>query len=205
MKIDTEHLHHWMQAIRQSPDPIRTMDAFWSGQLKSKEWLIEALQLQCSVKNDPISIEICAGWVGVLASMLFQSNIPIAHIASYDIDPACKPIAENMNKLEEIEGRFRASIVDISKPMHMSADIIINTSCEHLTQDQYESWLSYTPENSLLVLQGNNYNIPEHIRTASNLDEFKYQCGVDIVWAGELKLPAYTRYMIIGRKNVSAI
>lgn len=40
MVIDTAHLHYRMQAIRQSPDPMRTMDAFWSGQLKSKEWLI---------------------------------------------------------------------------------------------------------------------------------------------------------------------
>lgn len=198
--IDTDHLHHWMQAIRQSPEPLRTMDAFWSGQIKSKEWLIEVLQLHCSVKSSPYSVEICAGWVGVLASMLFQSTIPISNITSYDIDPTCKPIAENMNKLEEMAGRFRASVVDISQPMHLSADIIINTSCEHLTQKQYESWLSHTPDNSLLVLQSNNYNIPEHIRTANNLDEFKKQCCLDIIWAGEFALPLYTRYMIIGKK-----
>jgi len=197
MNIDTEHIHHWMQAIRQSPDPIRTMDAFWSGQLKSKEWLIDRLSEHVDSAS---SIEICAGWVGVLASMLFQSNIPITHIASYDIDPTCKPIAEAMNKLEEMQGRFRASVVDISQPMHMSADIIINTSCEHLTQAQYNTWLTYTPKDSLLVLQSNNYNIPEHIRTANNLEEFKTQCGVDVLWAGELTLPLYTRYMIIGKK-----
>lgn len=199
MQFDTEHLHYWMQAIRQSPDPIRTMDAFWSGQLKSKEWLIDNLDdyvVQAS------SVEICAGWVGVLASMLFQSNIPITHITSYDIDPTCKPIAEEMNKLEEMAGRFRASIVDISQPMHMSADIIINTSCEHLTQKQYDSWLTYTPKDSLLVLQSNNYDIPEHVRTASNLDDFIKQSHTTVKWAGELRLPLYTRYMIIGTRYV---
>jgi len=70
MQIDTEHLHHWMQAIRQSPDPMRTMDAFWSGQLKSKEWLI--VNLRAHVKKF-VSIDIHGGWVGVLASMLFQN------------------------------------------------------------------------------------------------------------------------------------
>ena len=89
MKIDTEHLHYWMQAIRQSPDPLRTMDAFWSGQIKSKEWLIEALSMQFSVKDNPVSIEIHGGWVGVLASMLFQSSIPIKRITSLDIDLTC--------------------------------------------------------------------------------------------------------------------
>jgi len=199
MQIDTEHLHHWMQAIRKSPEPLRTMDAFWSGQLKSKEWLIDNLD---EYVDQASSIEICAGWVGVLASMLFQSNIPVTHIASYDIDPTCKSIAEEMNKLEEIAGRFRASVVDISQPMHMSADIIINTSCEHLTQEQYNSWLTYTPKDSLLVLQSNNYDIPEHVRTASNLDDFIKQSHITVKWAGELALPLYTRYMIIGTRYV---
>jgi len=197
MQIDTEHLHYWMQAIRNSENPMRTMDAFWSGQLKSKEWLIDNLDeyvVQAS------SIEICAGWVGVLASMLFQSNIPITHIASYDIDPTCKPIAEEMNKLEEIAGRFRASVVDISQPMHMSADIIINTSCEHLTQEQYDSWLTYTPKDSLLVLQSNNYDIPEHVRTHNSVEEFKEASHINVIWEGELVLPLYTRYMLLGKK-----
>ena len=44
MQISTDRLHYWFQAIRQSPDPMRTMDAFWAGQLKSKEWLIRELR-----------------------------------------------------------------------------------------------------------------------------------------------------------------
>ena len=78
------------------------------------------------------------------------------------------------------------------------ADVIINTSCEHITQEQYDLWLSGHPQNSLMVLQSNNYDIPEHVRTAGNLEEFKTQCGIDVAWAGELELPLYTRYMIIG-------
>jgi hypothetical protein len=82
------------------------------------------------------------------------------------------------------------------------ADVIINTSCEHISQDQYDLWLSGMPYNSLLVLQSNNYNIPEHVRTADSLDIFKQQCGdIDILWAGELKLPLYTRWMIIGKNK----
>ena len=199
MKIDTEHLHFWMQAIRQSSDPMRTMDAFWQGQLKSKEWLIDNLDEHVHVES---SVEICAGWVGTLASMLFQSNMPITHITSYDIDPTCKPIAETMNKIEEMQGRFRSSIVDISQPMHISADIIINTSCEHLTQEQYDHWLTYTPKDSLLVLQSNDYAIAEHVRIAKTLEEFVEQSHLDVIWAGELKLPLYTRWMIIGSAHV---
>ena len=196
MQIDTEHLHFWMQAIRQSPDPMRTMDAFWSGQLKSKEWLISNLQKHV---NRFVTVDIHGGWVGVLASMLFQSEVPVLNIRSIDIDPSCEPIANMMNKAEEMVGKFRAVTADMCS-IRSDADVIINTSCEHITQDQYDLWISGVPYNSLLVLQSNNYNIPEHVRIAKNLEEFKTQCGdVDILWSGELILPAYTRFMIIGR------
>ena len=198
MHIDTEHLHHWMQAIRQSPDPMRTMDAFWSGQLKSKEWLIKNLRKHV---NQFVSVDIHGGWVGVLASMLFQSEVPVLNIRSIDIDPSCEPIAINMNKVEEMVGKFHAVTANMCD-IRSDADVIINTSCEHITQDQYELWLSGMPQKSLLVLQSNNYNIPEHIRTAKDLEEFKTQCDIDVTWAGELELPLYTRWMVIGKKHV---
>jgi len=194
LKIDTEHLHYWMQAIRQSPDPMRTMDAFWSGQLKSKEWLIDALEF--TIVN-PVSVDIHGGWVGTLASMLFQSKVPVTTIRSIDIDPSCEPIATMMNKKEEIEGRFRAITADMCN-IRSDTDIVINTSCEHITQDQYDIWLSGMPHNTIFVLQSNDYDIPEHVRTAKDLDEFKAQCGINVLWEGELELPLYKRFMIIG-------
>ena len=196
MQFDTEHLHHWMQAIRQSPDPMRTMDAFWSGQLKSKEWLCKELRKHV---NKFVSIDIHGGWVGTLASMLFQSDIYVNHIRSIDIDPSCEPIANNMNKLEEIQGKFRAVTADMCS-IRSDADVIINTSFEHITQDQYDLWLSGHPQNSLIVLQSNNYDIPEHVRIANSLEEFKTQSQLNVLYAGELELPLYTRYMIIGKK-----
>jgi len=195
LNIDTEHLHYWMNAIRQSPNPMRTLDAFWSGQIKSKEWLIENLK---PFVNDHVDIEIYGGWVGTLSSMLFQSDIPIKQILSIDIDPSCEPIAHMMNKKEEMEGRFKAITEDMIT-MSSASDIVINTSCEHLTQPQYDLWSSKM--KGLLVLQGNNYQIPEHVRPSENLEDFKKQCRMKFVlWEGELETPMYTRYMIIGRK-----
>lgn len=199
MQIDTEHLHYWMNAIRQSQDPLRTLDAFWAGQIKSKEWLIDELSQalqQYTVSSSPVGIEIHGGWVGVLASMLFQSSIPIKKILSIDIDPSCEHTAYMMNKLEEIEGRFTAITEDICT-ISSNCDVIINTSCEHLTQIQYDLWLSKM--TGLLVLQGNNYKIPEHVRPSENLEDFKNQCRMkSVLWEGELDTPLYTRYMIIG-------
>ena len=199
MNIDLEHLHHWMQAIRKSPDPIRTMDAFWSGQLKSKEWLCKELRNNV---DRFVSVDIHGGWVGVLASMLFQSDVPVTAIRSIDIDPSCEPIAIEMNKMEEMVGKFRAVTADMCT-VRSDADVVINTSCEHIDQDQYDLWLSGMPHNSLLVLQSNNYLIPEHVRPAQSLEEFKQQCHLEtVLFAGELELPLYKRFMIIGKQYV---
>ena len=197
MQINLEHFHYWMQAVRQSPDPMRTLDSFWSGQMKSKEWL--CIELRKHVKKF-VTVDIHGGWNGVLASMLFQSDIPVTSIRSIDIDPICESIANMMNKKEEMVGKFRAVTADMCA-IRSDADVVINTSCEHITQDQYDLWLSGMPCNSVFFLQSNNYEIPEHIRTAKNLDEFKKQSGLaNILYAGELNLPKYCRFMIIGKQ-----
>jgi hypothetical protein len=196
MKIDTEHLHYWMCAIRDSSDTKRTLDAFWGGQIRSKEWLIESLAPYVNYQS---SVDIHGGWVGVLASLMFQSDIPITNIRSVDIDPWCESISNMMNRKEQIEERYRAVTSNMTD-IRSDADIIINTSCEHITQDEYDLWLSGLPYNSTLVLQSNNYIIPEHVRPVNSLIEFESQCQIKVLWSGELVLPLYTRYMIIGKQ-----
>jgi hypothetical protein len=198
MNIDLNHFHYWMQAVRESSDPMSVLDCFWRGQISSKEWLCKELRRHV---GKFVTIDIHGGWNGVLASMLFQSEVPVSSIRSVDIDPNCQSIATTMNKPEEIAGRFTAVTADMCS-ITSNADVIINTSCEHITQDQYDIWLRNVPHDALLVLQSNNYKISEHIRIATDLEQFKQQSSVGkVLWAGELELPLYKRFMIIG-KNV---
>lgn len=197
MQIDTQHLHHWMNAIRISNNPMRTLDAFWGGQIKSKEWLIQELE---NLNLAPSTVEIHGGWVGVLASMLFQSKVPVQHIVSVDIDPLCQHVAEEMNRLEQSDGTFRAETGDMCNRFPVT-NIVINTSFEHITQEQYDQWLPNMFDDQLIVLQSNNYNIPEHVRIAKDLSEFVYQANLSrVLYKGELDLPLYKRFMIIGYK-----
>jgi hypothetical protein len=106
-----------------------------------------------------------------------------------------------MNKGEEIQGRFQAGTGDMCNLISF-VDVVINTSCEHISQEQYETWLGKRTNSQLLVLQSNNYDIPEHVRIANSLQEFKEQSHIKVLWAGELELPLYTRYMIIGKQDV---
>jgi hypothetical protein len=194
MKIDLDHLHHWMCAIRESEDPKRTLDSFWAGQIKSKIWLIDNIKPYI---QSPVSIDIHGGWNGVLASLLFQSGIPISKIRTVDIDPSCEKIAYDMNKLEEIQGRFSAVTADMCG-IGSDFDLVINTSSEHISEDQYQRWINNLSNESLVVVQSNNYRIDEHIRIAESLDQFVEQSMLTVKWHGKLELPMYERYMVIG-------
>jgi hypothetical protein len=198
MQVDLNHVLFWMDAIRNSEDRYRTLESFWKGQIHSKEWLIQCLRPYIS---DHVTIDIFGGWNGVLASLLFQSGLPIRSIRNIDVDPKCEEIAYTMNKLEEIEQRFSHVIADMCDT-NSSANIVINTSCEHVTEEQYNKWLSIISNESIIVLQSNNYQIEEHVNCSSSLSEFVAKSNIHPFFKGELVLSKYTRYLIIGKKYV---
>jgi hypothetical protein len=201
MKVDVEDVLFWMDAIRNSNDRYRTLESFWKGQVRSKVWLIKILEQH--LPDTPVDIVIHGGWNGVLASLLFNSNININHITSYDIDPACEEIANTVNKRQEMGGRFCAVLGDSTQQLYR-ADVVINTICEHLTQEEYSLSLSLVPDNALIVLQSNNYfECDEHVRCAKTIEEFEEQSGIKVLWRGEHETSKYTRFMLLGRKMIA--
>jgi hypothetical protein len=201
MKIDIDDIKFWMDAIRNSEDRDRTLESFWGGQLKSKLWLIEFLEKHKAVRNAECVIH--GGWNGVLASMIFNSELGMKHITSIDIDPKCKEIASTMNKRQEIDGLFTSVTADMCDyEYEREPYFVINTSCEHITQEQYEKWLDKIPHGAQIVLQSNNYfEHEEHVNCMKSLSEFKRKSKLDVSEEAELELPKYTRYMLIGRKR----
>lgn len=201
MKIDIQDVKFWMDAIRNSEDRDRTLESFWDGQLKSKSWLIENLEKNSRIAN--ANVVIHGGWNGVLASMLFNSNIGIKKIISIDIDPSCEKIARTINKRQEIEGKFIAVTADMSEYEYNEIpDIVINTSCEHLFQPTYNKWFKNIPKSAKIVLQSNNYyELDEHVNCSNSLEEFINKSKLtDIMIKDQLELPKYKRFMIIGGK-----
>ena len=84
----------------------------------------------------------------------------------------------------------------------MFPGVVINTICEHITQEEYSSWWDNIPKGTKYIIQGNNFfDCEEHIRASESLQHFLEQnYAVDTLYSGTLDCGHFNRYMAIGIK-----
>ena len=193
-------------------------DSMSQGQLSSKQWLVSELE---KLDLDLGTVFLCAGWYGILAVLLFEHNIKVDKIRSFDIDPSVVNIADKFNLPWFSDSwRFKAVIQDIndidfethdwtawsntnereSYPITDAPDTVINTSCEHIAG--FTDWYAKIPKGKIIVLQSNNFtDVEEHVNVSASLEDFAKDTPLTTeLYSGELALPQYTRYMRIGIK-----
>jgi hypothetical protein len=193
-------------------------DCFSRGQLQSKQWLVTELG---KLDVELGTVFLCAGWYATLATMLFESDIKVDKVRSFDIDPTCVDIAETFNKPWFMEQwRFKSITQDImdidynehmwqfwsnannrmSRPIADNPDTIINTSCEHI--ENFAEWYAKIPDGKLVILQSNNFfDVLEHVNCVKDITEFSNMSPMsNTLYAGNLDLPKYKRFMLIGYK-----
>ena len=180
-------------SVENSPRYDEFRDMFSSGQIRSKEWLITELD-KVVLNWNPLSMIIAGAWFGTLGMMLHK-HFCNARITMMDIDPRC---AEFIHHMIYNDDTLKCITADMYEHKY-SEHIIINTSCEHIPDLAH--WISLLPKDRIVVLQSNNfYTGNGHVNCTDNIDSFIKQTGItDILYSGELAMPMYTRYMIIGK------
>lgn len=171
--------------------------AFNHKQVGSKIWARDSLLESLGGKYS--HIVVLGGWYGVLSGMLFDDQrFDIALIESIDIDPSVAAVARTLNAVAG--DRFRALTQDMYAFDYRAsgADLVINTSCEHIAD--LPAWLALLPAGTKVLLQSNDYfSEPTHINCVPSLDAFEKQTGLSgIAFSGSLKMRKYTRFMVIG-------
>ena len=183
--------------------------AFNKNQMASKLWLRDSL-LE-AIGPAYAHITILGGWFGVLAAVLLHDpRLSIGRITSVDIDPRCEAIARSVNATHVRLGRFAARTSDMfdldygppiaSVADPRAADLVINTSCEHLAD--FSRWWNKIPAGQQLVLQSNDYfACDQHVNCVRDLAAFRSQAPMrQLIFAGERRMKRYIRFMLIGRK-----
>ena len=198
-------------------------DHFSRGQISSKLWLVKELK---NVANGRLSngtqfdeIVQYGGWYATVAHFLFR-EFQIGHYYNLDMDPVSVDIADDFNYEYLLRSwRFKSSCTDVNNiywlsdnsfhfdvknkggkqiKLHTKPDLIINTSCEHMTND----WFYELPDDMLVCLQTNDYfSNEQHINCVKDLEEAKEKYKFsELYYEGELDTHVYKRFMLIGRK-----
>lgn len=191
-------------------------DHFSRGQIKSKLWLVD--KLHNTVGTQLGNVVMYGGWYAMVAYFLFE-YFQINSLYNLELDPSCVEVADYFNRKQcfNENWRFKTIVEDVSTivynpagmfdvsvptdngevPLTLTPDIIINTSCEHMSDD----WFYNLPSGTLVALQTNDYfDNDQHINCVSSVDEMleKYKF-TNLMFSGELETYLYTRFMAIGR------
>ena len=170
----------------QSCDNIYTVrsiaNSVNSNQIKNKKWLLRHLKTYLDMYIDP-KIVVAAGWHGLTAHLINKQ------VVSFDRDPTCAKVKLFPNV------SYQTSDIENFDPSQYN--IIICTSCEHISDKVLNDFLSKKNDACLVVLQSNNYyGIPEHINCKSSCDEFADSVNFKILDKFTLKFNKYNRFMV---------
>ena len=184
-------------------------DAFSAGQIESKIWAAEQLELVVTELNTgPLRMYVLGGWYSLLHFILsVRKNINIEYCRSIDLDPIVSYNANKINNAWEIEDwKFRAYPFDANKLEYTydtdKINCAINTSTEHFKS---KFWFNLIPKGTLILLQGNDLQIADHVSRPESLKHFISTYPVtNLKFSGtmnfQFKNMSYNRHMIIGIK-----
>jgi hypothetical protein len=195
MDVDLQLFKNIMKESRNNSD---LLDSYSPNQFKSKEILINHIK-NLNILNSNSEITILGGWYG---SILIPSFKSIKRITLIDIDKNIISIAKNrlFNHYKNVD--FITSDV-FHKNRYgriMNANLIINTSCEHMKPMKELEPLKNS--KSYFAFQSNNmFDIPTHINCVNTINEFKEQLpnNAKIMIEDYITDDRGTRFLLIGQ------
>jgi hypothetical protein len=152
-------------------------DAFSSGQVGSKIWLVQSLEDVIKDLNlrglftQPLKVMIIGGWYGITNFILQSRNqIQIDFVRSVDIDQKACENADLINENWVWQNwKFKSLCQDANNTEYFDFDVIINSSVEHIPTLH---WWENIPENKLVILQSNDMIHDDHVYNHPTIDQF---------------------------------
>ena len=195
MDVDLQLFKNIMAEGRNNTD---LLDSFSPNQFKSKENLINHIN-DLDILDDKSEIVILGGWYG---SILLPAFKFVKRITLIDSDDNVISIAKKrlFNHYENVDF-ITSDVFDINRKGRIeNANLIINTSCEHM-KPMKELELYST---AYFAFQSNNmFDIPTHINCVKDMEDFEKQMPFNarIIKRDSVEDNRGTRFTIIGRLN----
>lgn len=181
-------------------------DAFSHGQIKSKLWLCQMLEL-APIASEPVNLEVYGSWYGSLVfSLLIRERLRIKSVNFYDLDSAALEISKKLHNYWLVENKlsfsFNVQNCQYLVPRLSGNSVIINSSCEHFAD---LTWWHNLPTGTFFALQGTDMPHVEHISPISSLDSWLKSLAPNKVFYSGVQRTEYpnfsfNRYMVLGYK-----
>ena len=193
MDLDLQLFKNIMAESRHNSD---LLDSFSPNQFKSKEKLINHIR-DLNIIGQKSEIAILGGWYG---SILIPAFKEVKRITLIDIDEKVISIAKNrlFNHYKNVDFITSDVFHKDRKGRIQNANLIINTSCEHMPPMKELELDS----NAYFAYQSNNMlSIEGHINCVYDLDDFKKQLpdNAKVLIEDEIKDERGTRFLLIGK------
>jgi hypothetical protein len=198
---------------------INLTDAFSRGQVKSKVWLSNELKT-LNIQAD--NLLLIGSWYGQLMMYLDHINYKKARLIDLDReacvisdsvfnhhkidDHVIKSICANIDDLELHQNGYMLSVENFSTGNNYNEkflpNLIINTSAEHMDDSWFERIrFKKLISDPIVVIQTNNlFDADGHINCVHSVNHLTKKFPMrEVMFAGELKLQNYKRFMLIGK------
>jgi len=193
MDIDLQLFKNIMAESRHNSD---LLDSFSPNQFKSKERLINLIkeEMKSSICSEVV---ILGGWYGSILIPSFKNSKRITLI---DKDEKVISIAKNrlFNHYKNVDFITSDVFHNDRKGRIQNADLIINTSCEHMPSMKK---LELDSNAHFAFTSNNMYDIEGHINCVSSIEEFKWQLpdNAKVIKEDRIVDDRGTRFILIGK------
>ena len=225
--IDMELLYNVSNAMKHTPDSADDiLDSFSNNQYKAKSLLVNNLE-KLNLLNKDTEVVIFGCWYGSVLIPLLHDKVK--KIICIDADEHAITIGDNrLFPTYDNVVWISADVFDKYRDIYDTADIFINTSCEHMrpmnlwgpigprsiwkehpfVPDWLEHkcykipwWSRVKPTAHFAFTSNNMYNIEGHINCVDTIEEFKLQLpdGAEVLIEDSLVDERGTRFMLIGK------
>lgn len=198
-KIYTESMYDPNVDLFRSFDIINSLN---DNQIASKEHLTKAIiPILKDIKNLK-HIAILGSWYGLLGVMLRQHLTDDIYICNIDTDASTKEIGQSLFNHNKNKFYIDDAVDHLFSQGKDKYQLIINTSCEHMEQDDVLLMRYRKSDDAVICFQSNNYfAIDGHINCSNSLEEFVEGLNLtNILHASALEIKSnnFERYTVIG-------
>ena len=200
--IITNLISSSMREVREDKD---LLDSYSPNQFLSKLNLINHIR-SLNILNKDSEIVIFGSWYGSILIPAFYDDVK--KITCIDLDPKVISRAK-YNLFKDLDIDFITGDVFEFRDQYKTADLFINTSCEHMKPMKewgpaptYKNpwWDRVSP--AYFAFQSNAmFDIPTHTNCVNNIEEFKKQLPdrAEILIEDEIPDERGTRFTLIGK------